>query len=438
MIKAQNWLGFNYQIPNYLDVIYNRSSDNKLYIAGPWLNVNIGGKTLNGIASYDGLNFDSVGCGINPSVMGQIRTIMEFQGNLYAGGLISYMGNTHTQGIAKWNGTKWDSLGEQLNGSVSALKVWNNELYIGGYFWKIGNNTVYSIAKYDGTNWTNLNFPYNTGGVPSLTSIEVFNNELYVSGNIQDSSGNNMMLAKYDGVKWKKTGISMQGVLNDVTDMEVYNGNLYIGGDTYGFNMSGLVKYSGGTTWVFVAKANSSDTASPRIEKLNVINNKLYAVGVFNSVEGITANSIAYWNDTIWCAPPTGNQHYIINEVEQLNNKIFIGGGFDFIGADEVPYFAQLNTTVTACSSPVSIKEFSDIHYSLKIYPNPASNILYLESEQEFNAGSAVEIINALGQTVLKLPYNAEIDVSGISRGYYILQVITNSNQRLYSKFVKQ
>lgn len=75
---------------------------------------------------------------------------------------------------------------------------------------------------------------------------------------------------------------------------------------------------------------------------------------------------------------------------------------------------------------------------NFKIYPNPVSNTLHIESEQYFGAGSAIEITNTLGQTVLKLPYSNEIDVSSISNGCYFLKITSNNNQSFHSKFVKQ
>lgn len=78
----------------------------------------------------------------------------------------------------------------------------------------------------------------------------------------------------------------------------------------------------------------------------------------------------------------------------------------------------------------VGIKEL-DKKESLKIYPNPTSNTLNIKSNSKTN--SEIEIINYLGQTVLKQKYAESIDVSKLSPACYIIK-IDNS----YSKFVKE
>ncbi len=74
---------------------------------------------------------------------------------------------------------------------------------------------------------------------------------------------------------------------------------------------------------------------------------------------------------------------------------------------------------------------------NFKIYPNPVSNTLHIELEQYFGEGSAIEITNTLCQTVLKLPYKNEIDVSLLSKGCYVLKIATSDKQQFYSKFIK-
>jgi hypothetical protein len=73
----------------------------------------------------------------------------------------------------------------------------------------------------------------------------------------------------------------------------------------------------------------------------------------------------------------------------------------------------------------------------LIIYPNPVSNILYFEQDLNIFKNSIIEIINTLGQTVLKLPYSNQIDVSKISKGIFYLKITTQDSQTYLSKFIK-
>lgn len=71
-------------------------------------------------------------------------------------------------------------------------------------------------------------------------------------------------------------------------------------------------------------------------------------------------------------------------------------------------------------------------------FPNPTSSVLHLKSEQNKFDNSEIEIINTLGQTVLKLTYKNEIDVSNLPKGCYFLRVKNSDAEKFHSKFIKE
>jgi hypothetical protein len=75
---------------------------------------------------------------------------------------------------------------------------------------------------------------------------------------------------------------------------------------------------------------------------------------------------------------------------------------------------------------------------SVKIYPNPVTNILHVFDEQKMNKPLVIEVTNYLGQVVLSQEYSGTIDVSQIQSGLYTLKIITSGDEKLYSKFVKE
>ena len=107
---------------------------------------------------------------------------------------------------------------------------------------------------------------------------------------------------------------------------------------------------------------------------------------------------------------------------------------------------ASVITSSTMCSNiifPVvncstGINEDIELLNSLKIYPNPVSNTLYLSNEKYFEEEVQIEIVNCLGQTVLKLSYKNEVDISGFSSGCYTLKITTSNKQLYHSKFIKE
>ena len=85
----------------------------------------------------------------------------------------------------------------------------------------------------------------------------------------------------------------------------------------------------------------------------------------------------------------------------------------------------------------IGVEEHESISKSIKIYPNPVSNTLWITNEQNEFENSEVEITNCLGQVVLKGLFQNEIDVTDLARGCYVLKIISSEKQ-FYSKFVKE
>ena len=68
------------------------------------------------------------------------------------------------------------------------------------------------------------------------------------------------------------------------------------------------------------------------------------------------------------------------------------------------------------------------IRDSLKVYPNPATSVLVLESTSAVKG--KVTLTDALGRTVIELDANGDtqqhVDVSDLSAGMYVLRIIHN------------
>ena len=72
----------------------------------------------------------------------------------------------------------WTNIGGGMNGSVTALTVFNNELIAGGWFTTADGVSANRIAKWNGTNWV----PLGSGMDSSVQQVVVFNNELIAGG----------------------------------------------------------------------------------------------------------------------------------------------------------------------------------------------------------------------------------------------------------------
>jgi len=73
----------------------------------------------------------------------------------------------------------------------------------------------------------------------------------------------------------------------------------------------------------------------------------------------------------------------------------------------------------------------------INIYPNPASEILYISSIAHIEKEAEIEVINALGQIVLTESYRTEINISLLENGFYTIRIKSASGIRI-SKFIKE
>ena len=72
----------------------------------------------------------------------------------------------------------------------------------------------------------------------------------------------------------------------------------------------------------------------------------------------------------------------------------------------------------------------------IQAFPNPVSNILYLETDLSFEMGTEIEVINILGQSFSKQFYKNEIDVSALSGGVYFLRIKNDRGQVIQKRFI--
>jgi hypothetical protein len=94
--------------------------------------------------------------------------------------------------------------------------------------------------------------------------------------------------------------------------------------------------------------------------------------------------------------------------------------GMPDIGADE------FNSTITSISSPV---EYSDI----KIYPNPATEMITIEFENTFRDVSNILLSDPLGQILYNKTVNIgdvkiSIDISNFPSGVYYLVILNKES----------
>jgi len=183
----------------------------------------------------------------------------------------------------------------------------------------------------------------------------------------------------------------------------------------------------------------------------NISIRKLFRVGIGTVVYGVVficVDSCFINNGTINnSAMQTWTPSIRVNGLSTNNGTIntidfcdlsSTNGGMPDVNTGTLP-------NVTFCSSQqffcdftyTSIQEKSIVKVKVFVFPNPTSNTLNIRSDNHSFENSEIEIINYLGQTVLKLPYADNISVAALSSGYYTLKILTASGQ-FNSNFIKQ
>lgn len=240
LLEAQNWDSLRGGMNNFCRVMYADTVDNYLYAAGMFSSVDH--NLMKGIARWNGSQWDSLKAGIDGLDLlnadpQNTWAISKYNSKIYVGGVFASLGNIPAKSLGTWDGSAWDSLSvppfkSNLTGAVYALEPIGSELYMGGVFDSVASMPCKGIAKWNNVFWTCLPFPLMSTSI-SINAICEYNGEIYAAGNFESPLYPNdtiQDIIKYDGTNWLSVGGGMHGSMTNVETMAVYNGELYVAG----------------------------------------------------------------------------------------------------------------------------------------------------------------------------------------------------------------
>jgi len=105
------------------------------------------------VALRDGESWQALGLGVD----GIVYDVAFYEGAPIAAGNFASVngGANEAHGIARWNGSAWEPIGDGLaGGSVLALAVYQGDLIAGGNFTASGETEIPMLARWDGEAWT--------------------------------------------------------------------------------------------------------------------------------------------------------------------------------------------------------------------------------------------------------------------------------------------
>ncbi|TNF31116.1 MAG: T9SS type A sorting domain-containing protein [Bacteroidetes bacterium] len=176
----------------------------------------------------------------------------------------------------------WTSMGDSLDGAVSRFyyDTLEGRLIAIGAFEHIGAMEVDGVAAWDGVDWHPLATGINTGFNP-VYAICRFQGEIYSEGLLGTSNIGNESVLKLNNGEWESVGIVHGGV-----------------------------------------------------RRLRETDDRMYAVGDFDSIGSVVAHSVAAWDGFIWQA--IGNDlntvslfPIAVNDIAEYHGELYVIGKFD-------------------------------------------------------------------------------------------------------------
>ena len=439
-MQAQVWTKMLDSVPGVFQATTHAHDtiNNILYLGG-YMNA-ANDKVSNGVFKYNGVSFNTLGTGLNDhQTYAVVKSLQMFQNKLYVFGDFEKTGSYWCKYMGRWNGVSWDSINFKPNQPIWWTDVYNNELYVAGWFDTIAGQPIKRVAKFDGTNWYDLSFPY----ANMVNAIKNYNGVLY--------GASYTGVWQYKNNAWSHLADCSGDMFREVYGMKVIDSLLYFYGrfnSLGGVTSKGIVAFDG-VKWYGLGQGLSY-SGYEEITNVQKIDGKIYITGNFENIEGVGNSNgnqntnYAVLDSNQWCikSPPFDNTTF---GVVKYNGDLHIYGAFWKCGNDSMVGFAKwiggnssiaCSNTFTISNTFVGLNEIS-VSDNIKIYPNPTTSIINIVDENNQLQNSTIQIKNYLGQFVFTSSFTSQINLSSLSAGMYFLTIEDKSSKKTI-KIIKQ
>lgn len=344
-----------------------------------------GGVEVNRIARWNGTSWSPLGLGISGGLGGgepYVSALAVFDDGLGGGpalfvaGRFTLAGGEPANGIAKWNGAEWSSLGSGISGEfagVFSLAVFDDRsgdgpaLYAGGWFTTAGGLAANRIARWDGSAWSPVGGGVNGTGVYALAVFDDGfggGSSLYAGGDFGIAGGvAAARIARWDGQAWSALGGGVSGLPNSyVLALTVFNDGggpaLIVGGNfaTAGGAAASRIARWNGASWAPLGSGTNN-----LVRAMTVFDDgagggpALYAGGEFTIAGGVSVSRIAKWNGSSWASLGSGigdgfgggnpyvNALTVCEDGSRDGPKLCAGGSFNVAGGVAALHIGKWN-----------------------------------------------------------------------------------------------
>lgn len=229
-------------------IVFDDGSGDELFVGGSF--VSIAGVPLHGAAKWDGARWQPLGDVVNGGSQGAISDLEIFDDGagpaLYAAGSFTSIGGVAANNIAKWDGIAWSALGAGTNNSVRSLAVFDDgggpTLFAGGSFGTAGGLVAQGLAKWNGSAWSPVSGGFTSTTLAYVNVLHVHDDgtgpALFVGGHF-DTAGaaTSENVAKWDGTAWSSLGAGVNSYVEALATYDEGSGpRLFIGGSFTAIN----------------------------------------------------------------------------------------------------------------------------------------------------------------------------------------------------------
>ncbi len=373
-------------------------------------------------------------------------------GNVIAIGAPAFLANPDISGYASvyaFNGTNWvlrgsEFLGDAIDdnfGNAVSLSSDGSIVAIAA----VPNNSISYIRVYqwDGTVWNQMGSDINDATVLDGfgRSIRLSSNgtTLVVGAEAHDTPSTDigrLSVYEWNGTNWIQKGTDIFGEAeNDFFGKGVAinnNGTIIIAGAADGLNQTrGYVKVFewNGTNWAQKGSKLLGEEGSAFFG----ISNDINSAGdiIISGTLGGSFAKVHNFQGTDWVLLESisvagGFQFGSSVSMNATGSRVIVGDNTNPVGGNTLAGRA----TVFENNIILSTDDF-DEEIMLTTYPNPSSNYIQVESEQNIQSYKIVSIEGKLvqNQTIINKS-NFTIDISNISNGIYVLQLVSDSGSK--------
>lgn len=319
--------------------------------------------------------------------------------------------------------------------NISVGTAGNKILFAGGWFWDMSYNQVQTnvVDIYDDAS--------STWSVASLSqkresmAVAVVGNKILFAGGYNYISGASKIVDIYDAVTGAWTTTSMSAAHYGMS-VAVVGSKAYFAGGVEANNTIEVYDINAGT-W-------SSITMPLNLTRFSTtaLGTNIYFAGGYDPTRFSLAAEVQVYNTatSTWSILNLSQQRYGISTAV-VNGKIIFAGGYTSFGTSPSP-----SNRLDIYSPPPVIASaatnLAQLNTIIKVFPNPATDILFISLDQSVKAGSVVAVYNMNGKLLISQQVTANVSpfqlpVHSLPKAVYLYS-ITQGAQKITGKFVKE